>query len=322
MGGDLMVAQWPDELYEHKSAAKEGRTWCGLRVRMACHVGIGAKVMNQATNRLNYQGPVVNECTAILKATDAGGVVVTSMNCIGDLQGKFSHKVSELGAFKIQDIGTYLLPGIEEPTGLIQMTPVELNERPYTTLSGGTKLSMALGEAPGIVDPSVEIAFVFCTLKMGSAGAAKGATTMMDDMKKADKRAEKGGAVKNAKAHEAALSELIRTTAFANNGYVTKTSNGVSLLSFHSASEGCRFIKAMIDAAAGNSDYIFYGGLHVGKPSSAFQSTRRRASFPSLLRSPSSRRAVAPTVVPSASQHTRSWSLPSRLCWRWLASSP
>merc|ERR1712100_420849 len=154
--------------------------------------------------------------------------------------------------------------------GLIQMMPVELNERPYTTLSGGTKLSMALGEAPGIVDPSAEIAFVFCTLKMGSAGAAKGATTMMDDMKKADKRAEKGGAVKNAKANEAALSELIRTTAFASNGYVTKTSNGVSLLSFHSASEGCRFIKAMIDAAAGNSDYVFYGGLHVGKPSSAF----------------------------------------------------
>merc|ERR1712054_619436 len=230
--GDLMVAQWPYGLYEHKSAAKEGRTWCGLRVRMACHVGIGAKVMNQATNRLNYQGPVVNECTAILKATDAGGVVVTSMNTIADLQGKFSHKVSELGAFKIQDIGTWMLPGF--------------------------------------VDPNAEIAFVFCTLKMGSAGAAKGATTMMDDMKKADKRAEKGGAVKNAKAHEAALSELIRTTAFANNGYVTKTSNGVSLLSFHSASEGCRFIKAMIDAAAGNSDYVFYGGLHVGKPSSAF----------------------------------------------------
>jgi len=264
---DLMVAQWPDELFEHKSAAKEGKLYAGLRVRMACHVGNGVKGMTG--NRLNYTGPVVEECSAILKACDAGGVVVTSMNTLGDLQGKFSHKVSEMGGFKIQDIGTFLLPNVEAPMGLIQIMPADLNDRPYATLSGVTKLSLPLGEAPGIVDPNVDIAFVFCTLKMAGAASAKGATVMMDDMKK-DGKKKKDTATKNAKGNEEALGEIIRTCAFSHNGYVTKTSNGVSLLSFHSASAGCLFIKDMLATAAGNAEYIFYGGLHVGKPSSAF----------------------------------------------------
>merc|ERR1711968_99212 len=230
--GDLMIAEWPEEIFEHKSAAKEGKLYSGLRVRMACHVGNGAKKMNQSTNRLNYDGPVVDECAAILKATDAGGVVVTSMNTLGDLQGKFSHKMSELGAFKIQDIGTYMLPGIEEPTGLIQMMPQELNDRPYTTMSGCVKLSCAYGEAPGVAVPGAEICFVFCTLKMAGDAKPQGATTMMKDMDK-ERRKSQVNAEKAAKAAgEAALSDLIRTTAFAHNGYVTKTSNGVSLLSF------------------------------------------------------------------------------------------
>merc|ERR1719164_32684 len=269
---DLLLQQWPDDLLEHPSAPQEGKVYKGLRVTMATHVGNGSKKMNQSTNRLNYEGPVADECAAILKAVDGGGVVVVSMSVLGDLQGKFSHKISELGQFTIQDIGTYLLPACEEPIGLIQMMPQDLNLRPYTTLSGCVKLSCAYGEAPGVKVKGADVAFVFCSMKIG--GGDKGATAMMKDMKDADKkprRSSVAAAPKNVIKNEEYMAELLRTTAFANNGYVTKTSNGVSLLAFHSASEGCRFIRDICATLkSGDQGISFSAGLHVGKPSSAF----------------------------------------------------
>merc|ERR1711968_114692 len=269
---DLLLQQWPDDLLEHPSAQQEGKVYKGLRVTMATQVGNGSKKMNPSTNRLTYQGPVAEEGAAMLKAIDGGGVVVCSMAVLGDLQGKFSHKVSELGQFAIQDLGTYLLPACEEPIGLIQMMPQDLNIRPYSTMSGCVKLSCAYGEAPGVKVKGADVAFVFCSMKIG--GADKGATAMMKDMKDADKKPRKSstaGAPKNAVKNEEFMAELLRTTSFANNGYVTKTSNGVSLLAFHPASEGCRFIRDICAAVkSGDEGISFSAGLHVGKPSSAF----------------------------------------------------
>jgi len=269
---DLLLQQWPEDLLEHPSAAKEGKVYSGLRVKMAAHAANGVKIMNQSTNRLTYTGPVAEECAAMLKAMDGGGVVVCSMAILGDLQGKFSHKIAELGPFKIQDVGTYLLPQIEEPIGLIQMMPETLDARPYTTMSGCVKLSCAYGEAPGVKVRGAEVAFVFCSMKIG--GVDKGATAMMKDMKDGDKKPRKSstaGAPKNAHKNEEFMAELLRTTAFANNGYVTKTSNGVSLLAFHSSSEGCRFMRDICATVKSSDQGIsFSGGLHVGKPSSAF----------------------------------------------------
>jgi len=267
----MMVSAWPDELLAHPKCAKEGKVWRGLRVKMAVHVGIGNKFMNHSANRLAYDGVVVEETAAIVSHVDVGGTVTVSTHTLAELQGKFSHRVSEMPQFAIQDLGTYLLPKVQDPLALIQIMPNELNTRNSTTLTGCVKLACSYAEAPGVLRPGSKIALMFCSLKF-AGGQDKTATRMLADQKK-DKRASKDDKVaKGQKQDDAFLADLMRTCAFSNNGYVTKTSGGVSLLTFHESANGLGFVKDVMAACVQQTDkpLAFHAGLHLGTPSSAF----------------------------------------------------
>lgn len=259
---DLMLQNWQEELYNSKSAAKEGKLWCGLRVRMAIHCGNGVKFMNHSTNRLAYEGPVVEETAAILKAVDGGGIIVCSTSILGDLAGKYSHKTHELPDYAFQDIGDYLLPKVQDPVSLVQIMPKELCARPATSMSGCMKLSTMFAEAPGVATPGGGVAFVFCNLKFNGA---EGQATEIEAEKK-PRRSSAGRAPKNNAKNEEFLSDLLRTTTFSHKGYVTKTSNGVSLLAFNSSSEALRFIKDIAAAVVAKGNLTFSAGLHFGTP--------------------------------------------------------
>jgi len=258
---DLMLLQWAEELYEHKSGSKEGKLYCGLRVRMAVHVGNGVKELNHSTNRLTYEGPVVNETAQLLKAVDAGGIVIASMAAIRDVQTKFSHKVSELPEFLMQDIGTFLLPKVEDPMDCVQIMPKELFARPWSTMSGCIKLANAYGEAPGVATPGASVAFVFCSLKLREGAAVPAAAA--SDGKKKRRSTASGGAANAGDLH---LADMLRSACFNNNGYTTKTAGGVSLLSFHNADGAFGFVKDMVAQTSGNDAYLFYAGVHCGNP--------------------------------------------------------
>jgi len=261
---DLMLLQWAEELYEHKSGSKQGKLYCGLRVRMAVHVGNGVKELNHSTNRLTYEGPVVNETAQLLKAVDAGGIVIASMACITDVQTKFSHKVSELPEFSMQDIGTFLLPKVEEPMPCVQIMPTELSARPWSTMSGCIKLANAFGEAPGVATPGASVAFVFCSLKLREGAPLPAAAVAAADGKKKRRSTASGGG--GANAGDVHLADMLRSACFNNNGYTTKTAGGVSLLSFHNADGAFGFVKDMVAQTAGNDAYLFYAGVHCGNP--------------------------------------------------------
>lgn len=241
---------------------------------MALHTGNGCKFMNLSTNRLAYEGPVVEETAAILKAVDGGGIVVTSVAAIDDLMKKHAHKVHELPEFRLQDVGDYLLPKVQEPVSLLQIMPKELSARPATSLSGCIKLSCSYAEAPGAKEATSKgeykgdgVAFVFCTLKTQSGGA----DVKVYDSAKAESLGRRSSAGRSgpraALSGEAMLSDLLRTSAYTHRGYITKTSKGVSLVAFHTASEGLRFVRD-IAAASVLSNLTFAAGLHFGAPSS------------------------------------------------------
>merc|ERR1719327_1797424 len=162
---DLMECEWPEELYDHPSAAMDG-LYKGLRVRMACAVGYGEKFMNKTTNRLSYTGPAVVNTAAILKAVVDGGIVVASAAVLQELHEKWPHRLYELGEIHVQDIGTFVLPKMEpanEAVGLVQVMPESLKERPPTDIQGGRMTMRPYDEAPGTSNDGDALAFVFAS---------------------------------------------------------------------------------------------------------------------------------------------------------------
>jgi len=273
---DLMVAEWPEELFDHPSACKDGKLFCGLRVRMVIHSGNGVKFMDSKVNRIGYKGPVVEETAEILKAVEGGGLVLISSPTFQDLLAKHSAKLFDVPAFIPQDMGEYLLPKVPDPVGLLQIMPTELAKRPCTKLSGCVKLSSSYAEAPGVISTTKgkDIPFLFLSLKFMAGAKDKAAASEAKPAEKS-KRASRSSSVatrapKNALANEQFLADLLRDTAFAHKGYVSKTSNGVSLLTFHEASEALRFVRDIAAAVATKKAegkvLQFAAGLHVGTP--------------------------------------------------------
>jgi len=276
---DLMNAEWSEDLYEHPAAAKEeaedgGLLWAGLRVRMGVEVGYGNKFLNRVTNRLCYNGDVVDKGSALLKAVDDGGIIVASSQCIAQLQGAFSHRLYEFGDIEMVDVGTFKLEKIDEPIPMIQIMPLCLRERAKTSFSGCTMLTRPYQMAPGAGEDFEEgdsVSLIFCTLSCKASGKEKRVSVAGVTMN-ADAPAKDGDDKDEEEDLEGAAIalEMIQTTALAREGYITKTSNGVSLMAFANGDLGFGFIQ---DIAAkiqmpGFEKFKFCAGLHTGIPTS------------------------------------------------------
>jgi len=256
---DLMDAEWPEELYDHPAAAKEDDLYAGLRVRMGCDVGFGNKFLNRVTNRISYNGEVVDGCTALLKAVDDGGIVVTTTKCIQQLQGSFSHRLYEYGDIHMQDVGTYKMEGIDEPVPCIQIMPEAFKDRPPTSLSGCTMTMRGFGQAPGVAtDADEPVSLIFMTLS-GKGGKER-------RLSEAGAPVDGGGGDEGGddEATTKKCISIVAEAALAHEGYVTKTSNGVSLLAFPMPDDAMGFISAVSSAVGDEPALQFCAGLQHG----------------------------------------------------------
>jgi len=235
---DLFKADWPEALLEHPLGSKDSQ-YCGLRICMAVVVGNAEKKM--VGHRLNYIGPGPDQCAALIGSIEEGGTVVMPTNTLSSLQANFSHRSHELGQHNIQDLGKYQVEGIEDPIALMQILPAEVANRTSSRLKG-TMLAKSFAMAPGVAVRE-QIALIFCNFALASK------------KKPSDEQAK-------------LTNDLLNTVTFEHEGYVTKTSNGVSLLSFPNGQCGLEFI-ADITARLQEPDFSvfkFIAGLHVGVP--------------------------------------------------------
>jgi len=246
---EMMTAEWPEKLFSHPNGIRQGTTWCGLRIRMALDTGHSTKFLNKVTNRLAYRGQGPEQCAAVLKAIEGGGIVVASTNALQELNLKYSHRLYELGTYEIQDLGTYAFDKLEDPVALIQIMPSELNDRPATSFTYKERIAVPYALAPGSQDDPAKrtaIALVFCSFSSSTAEKNEVLT--------------------------AKIAELVTYAAKSSQGYVTKDSNGVFLLAFLNAGEAMLFAKEVY-AKLGEAAYIadnlqFKAGIHVGIPTS------------------------------------------------------
>ena len=132
---------------------------------MAILMGYAEKLLNRQVSRLKYEGQVMEDCKAVMGCISDGGVVVVDVEGIEDLQSNFSHKLPELGACSLQDVGKYQFEGVTNPIGLIQLMPMALKGRLATEITGATMVGKSYALAPGVKVPGSPIAFVFCSLK-------------------------------------------------------------------------------------------------------------------------------------------------------------
>jgi len=293
---DLMQVEWPAQLYEHPDGSKEGELYNGLRVRMMVGVGNAKKTLNKETNLLDYDGEVVTACTAVLNAINDGGVVVASTECLQDLQGKFSHRIYELGKFEMQDMGMYSCPDIAEPIALIQAMPQWLQARPGAQLSGVKMVQKPFSQAPGVQNPGLPVAIMFCTLqtkaqkrkseahkRRKSLRRSIGGTEIADlDAEVKQDELKHAAEDKEVESSKEAMTGLLSTAVFECGGYVTKTSNGVALVAFDNAQDGFGFINKMFTLlqTSAHANLTFRSGMHVGIPNSvAANKTSGKADY-------------------------------------------
>jgi len=245
---DLMNIDWPTELYDHPDGCKEGGIYCGLRVRMAVEVGFARKFLNKSTNRLSYDGDAVVSCNAILKAVDCGGIVVASTHCIENIKDKFSHREYEFGKVGVHDMGTFQFSELTKPLGLIQMMPEWLINRPVAKLSGVTVAQRPFSEAPGVANPGMPVALVFCTLQPNKSSG--------DETAKASE------------ADNDVTSGVLGRLVFECGGYMNRPSSGVALAAFPTAQDSFKFINQMyvLLQSGKHANLTFCCGLHLGIP--------------------------------------------------------
>ena len=98
---------------------------------------------------------------------------------------------------------------------------------------------------------------MFCTLGEGKA------TEGGDDAKE-----DKGGDDGSLSPVQAQCVSIIQNHALAREGYITKTSNGVSLLAFPTPTQGYEFINDVKGEIESNPSLQFAAGLHTGIPTS------------------------------------------------------
>jgi len=244
---DLHKSPWPAALDDHPSCAKT-EFFAGLRLKMCINLGTGEKFLDRANgSALCYKGPVVDRCKQLLDATEDGGGVLMSTTTLQNLQANYSHRLHEIGAMSVLDAGKFQVPEMLDPISLIQVAPTPLLGRggPRMT-SSCVMLAKPYCMAPGAV-PGSKVCLIFCAL---TPQLPKSASPQEKD--------------------DAAMigSDLLNARAAAHGGYVTKTSNGVSLLSFPTEEDGFSFTKDLAAQIVGveHGKFSFNVGLHTGIP--------------------------------------------------------
>jgi len=268
---DLMNAEWNEDLYDHPAAAKEDDLWCGLRVRMGVEIGHGNKFLNRVTNRLCYNGDVVDRGSALLKAVDDGGIIVTSCETIQQLQGSFSHRLYEFGDVHMQDVGTYKLEGVDNEISMIQIMPDSLKERAATSFSGCTMTMRPFATAPGVgAEEGTAVTLIFCTLSGKASGKERRPSQITGVVQNVDKEGGDTDDGSCSVADAALMLKLMTSKALTHEGYITKTSNGVSLMAFPTPDAGFNFVTDIAkELQAPELDrFKFCCGLHTGIPTS------------------------------------------------------
>jgi len=163
---------------------------------------------------------------------------------------------------------------VDAPIAMIQIMPLTLSKRPATSFSGCTMLTRPYNLAPGAGEDFEEgdaVTLIFCTLSNKASGKEKRLSVAGVTMN-ADKPAADDDEPADADDEDSAAItlDIIQTTALAREGYITKTSNGVSLIAFYTPDAGFGFIQ---DVAAkiqlpGFEKFKFCAGLHTGIPTS------------------------------------------------------
>jgi len=239
---DLVGYEWSDALIEHPAAARDG-LYAGLRVRFVCEVGHATKFLNPVTNRLSYDGEVVAACKWLEKNCEDGGVTIITTNVVQELQEKHGNRLYELGQYHMQDLGSFDMDKGEDGVdniALVQIMPMSLHERPAGKISA-PRQALGYSGAPGVGEPEgTPVAIIFCTITNDSGG---------DDGEKI-------------------ASDNLAMNCNKNGGYVTKNSQGVCLLAFHTAEDGVGFLNSMAAWLIAEPKYTFKAGLHLGPPSS------------------------------------------------------
>jgi len=147
----------------------------------------------------------------------------------------------------MQDVGSFKFEKIEEEMPCIQIMPESICERPATSLSGCTMTATPFYMAPGVnADEGTTVTLIFMTLSKTEKGEEK-----KDDADAGDEECV----------------TVVKECTLDRKGYTTKTSNGVSLLAFHTPDAGYGFIKDVIGRISG-TDMKFAAGLHTGIPTS------------------------------------------------------
>jgi len=110
--------------------------------------------------------------------------------------------------------------------------------------------------APGaIAEEGTAVTLIFCTLGPGKTG----------EEGEDDDAADTGGDLSPV---QKKCVEIIQTHVLAREGYITKTSNGVSLLAFNTPTQGFEFINDIKGELDSNPELKFAAGLHTGVPTS------------------------------------------------------
>jgi len=147
--------------------------------------------------------------------------------------------MEDLGSFDIARDGEGDAKGATDLIHLVQIMPKSLMERPACTISAPRR-SLGYSGAPGVGEPEgTPVAICFCTITNDSGG---------DDGEKI-------------------AAEKLADNCSKNGGYVTKNSQGVCLLAFHTAEDGVGFLSSMSEWLAADPKWTFKAGLHLGPPS-------------------------------------------------------
>jgi len=233
---DLLKADWPEELLTHASAAKEGELYAGLRARFSMAIGFCEKSLDRSNNRLKYDGAACDICDAILANTDDGGITLIATDAMNLLQADFSHRIHELGEVIMLDVGKYQFDEWADPISLIQVLPKSLAKRPAAVVHRGKMLLKGYATAPGVEAPGTAVAFVFCAIATADKQPSPTATALVNDCMNAQ------------------------------DGYMAKTANNISLLTFSTANQALSFCTAVSDGVANDANLKFTAGLHMGIP--------------------------------------------------------
>eukprot|EP01080_Neovahlkampfia_damariscottae_P004149 gene4149-7459_t len=128
----LMKANWPEEVFKHKSGQiekndKNEEVFKGFRVRMGIHTGFPIVEVDPTTDREDYFGPMVNR-SARVESKAKGGMIVISDSTyqkIKDKQNEFNYPIF------IKDMGEVSLKGLKTPEHIRMILPESLSKRVF-----------------------------------------------------------------------------------------------------------------------------------------------------------------------------------------------